>query len=71
MHNIVGKGFAGPVYQRDGLKVTLGELGSVIGSLAMFVCKFAKFGDLFTEISAILDHANSQSTDKSTENNGL
>jgi hypothetical protein len=59
MHNPSGKGCAGPVYQREGLTITLGELATVIGSLSMLVCKYSKFDDLYDEIIGILNRAKS------------
>jgi hypothetical protein len=51
MHNDAGRGNAGGVYQAAGLRLALDELVTVIAALAMYVCKFFKFDDLFKELS--------------------
>src|SRR5947209_8723270 len=38
MHNAGGRGFAGGVYQPEGLKNTLGELATPPGAVSMLVC---------------------------------
>jgi hypothetical protein len=44
----------GGFFQEKGLDEALGRLAAILGFLAMFVCKFFKFEDLFGEISSIL-----------------
>lgn len=55
MHNASGQGNAGGVYQRAGLSQTFGELATVLGSRALFVCKYFKFEDLFDELVNVLE----------------
>ncbi len=47
MHNASGQGYAGGVYQPEGLKNTLGELATVLGSVSLIICRYFKFSDLF------------------------
>jgi hypothetical protein len=65
MHNAYGKGYVGGVYQPEGLKNTLGELATVLGSVSLIVCRYFKFSDLFGEISAIV-----RTTDNGSESEG-
>ena len=60
MHNRVGKGYAGGIYQPDGLKEALSELATVVGAIAVVVCGYFKFSDLLAEISAILRSADNE-----------
>ncbi len=62
MHNATGKGYAGGVYQPEGLRTTFGELATVLGAVALIVCGYFKFDDLFKEISGILDSDNKEPT---------
>ena len=61
MHNAGGRGFAGGVYQPEGLKRTLGELATVLGSVSMIICQYFRFSDLFEELSAIVGTADNES----------
>jgi hypothetical protein len=61
MHNAGGQGYAGGVYQPEGLNNTLGELATVLGSVSLMVCAYFKFSDLFEEISAIVRIADDKS----------
>lgn len=60
MHNAVGQAYAGGVYQPEGLKHTLGELATTLGSISMIICQDFKFPDLFEEICAIVQPADDQ-----------
>jgi hypothetical protein len=55
MHNATGKGYAGGVYQSDGLTAALDELANVLVPVSMIVCRYFNFLDLFEEISTIID----------------
>ena len=57
MHNDVGKGHAGGVYQSAGLADSLDDLVTVLVTLAMLVCKFFKFEDLYEELVNTFDSA--------------
>jgi hypothetical protein len=61
MHNSVGQGYAGGAYQPDGLRNTLGELATVLGSVSLIVCRYFKFFDLFEEISTIVGTGDKES----------
>jgi hypothetical protein len=61
MHNAELKGFAGGVYQVQGLEVTLSELATVLGAVSLIVCRYFKFSDLFDEISAIVNSTQDES----------
>jgi len=50
MHNAAGRGNAGGIFQLAGLGLALEELVTVLVSLAMMVCKFFKFDDLFDDL---------------------
>lgn len=54
MHNSRGQAYVGGVYQAEGLDIALGELATVLASVAMIVCGYFKFADLMTEIEAVL-----------------
>ena len=58
MHNSRGQAYVGGVYQAEGLNNTLGELATVLASVAMIVCGYFKFSDLLAEISAFVKSAN-------------
>jgi hypothetical protein len=60
MHNADGQAYAGGVYQPEGLKNTLGELATVLGSVSLIVCRYFKLSDLSEEISAIVDTADNE-----------
>lgn len=57
MHNAQGQAYAGGVYEPEGLKNTLGEPASVLGSVSLIVCQYFKLSDLFDEISALVGAA--------------
>ncbi len=44
----------GGFFQEKGLDEVLGNLATILGFLAMFVCRFFDFDDLFKEISSML-----------------
>jgi hypothetical protein len=44
----------GGMFQPKGLEKSLGQLVTAITALAMFICKYFKFDDLFKEITAAL-----------------
>jgi len=50
MHNAAGRGNAGGIFQLAGLGLALEELVTVLVWLAMMVCKFFKFDDLFDDL---------------------
>ena len=54
MHNTIGRAHAGGVFQAEGLDVALSELATVLTSVAMIVCRYFKFSDLFEEISTLI-----------------
>ncbi len=66
MHNAGGQGYAGGVYQPEGLKNTLGELATVLGSVSLIVCRYFKFSDLFEEVSSIVGTADNESESDGT-----
>ena len=51
MHNARGQAHVGGVYQEEGFNNVLDELATVLASVAMIVCRYFKFTDLFDEIS--------------------
>jgi hypothetical protein len=57
MHNANGQAHVGGVYQEEGLTTTLGELATVLASVAMLVCGYFKLNDLLAEITAIVKAA--------------
>jgi hypothetical protein len=57
MHNTYGRAHVGGVYQEHGLDAALDELATVLTSVAMIVCRYFKFFDLFDEISTSLRSA--------------
>jgi hypothetical protein len=63
MHNDANQPYAGGVYQLEGLTKTLGEMATVLCSVAMIVCGYFKFADLLEEISRILDSADDSTAD--------
>jgi len=58
MHNNAGQPYAGGVYQLEGLTRALSELGTVLGAVALIVCKYFKFDDLFEEVCRIVEAPN-------------
>jgi hypothetical protein len=56
MHN-ANQAMVGGIYQKDGMKKAFSELATVLCFVAMIVCRYFKFDDLFEEISAIMEHA--------------
>lgn len=60
LHNDAGQAFVGGVYQREGLEKSLGELATVTGVTALFVCSYVKFDDLFAEISELVESLGKQ-----------
>ena len=60
MHNTRGQAYVGGVYQAEGLNNALGELATVLASVAMIVCGYFEFPDLFSEISTFVRSANEQ-----------
>jgi hypothetical protein len=60
VHNPGGQSHVGGVYQSEGLKRTLEELATVLGSVSMLVCKYFNFSDLFEEICAVAKSANGE-----------
>ena len=63
MHNTDGRAHVGGVYQEQGLDAALGELATVLTSVAMIVCRYFKFSDLFDEISRLLRSARTEGAD--------
>lgn len=63
MHNTYGRAHVGGVYQEQGLDAALGELATVLTSVAMIVCRYFKFSDLFDEISTLLRSARTEGAD--------
>lgn len=61
IHNTGGQAYAGGVYQPEGLKNTLGELATVLGSVSMIVCQYFNFSDLFEQLSEIVGSADDES----------
>jgi hypothetical protein len=61
MHNAGRQAYAGGVCQPEGLKNTLGELATVLGSVSLIVCEYFKFSDLFEKISALVESAGDES----------
>lgn len=55
MHNNTGQPYAGGVYQIEGLAMAVSELGTVLGAVAMIVCKYFKFDDLFEAVCGIVE----------------
>jgi hypothetical protein len=55
MHNDVGRGNAGGVFQADGMRLMLDELANTVVPLAMMVCAFFKFDDLLAELTRNID----------------
>ena len=53
-HAADGQAHVGGCYQADGLRNTLGELATTLGSVTMIVCRYFQFDDLFDEIHAIV-----------------
>jgi hypothetical protein len=54
MHNDAGLPFAGGVYQADGLRKSLGELGTALGVVALMISKYFALEEMFNEISGIV-----------------
>jgi len=50
VHNALGQRFVGTCYQPEGYAKALGELATLLGGVAMMVCKYFKFQDLFDEL---------------------
>ncbi len=63
MHNTYGRAHVGGVYQEQGLDAALSELATVLTSVAMIVCRYFKFSDLFDEISTLLRSARTEGGD--------
>src|SRR6266446_3806804 len=51
MHNDRALAHVGGLYQSEGLAKSINELATVLGFIAMLICGYFKFDDLFTEIS--------------------
>ena len=54
MHNKADQPYAGGVFQYEGLTKALDELATVLGSIALIVCKYFQFSDLSEEILALV-----------------
>ena len=50
VHNDSGQRHVGGVFQSEGLNVGLAELAQTLGSVALLICKYFDFDDLFAEI---------------------
>jgi hypothetical protein len=55
LHNDVGLPHAGGVFQPAGLRHSLSELATVLGSVAMPICKYFKLDDVLDELLKALD----------------
>ncbi len=64
VHNETGLAHAGGTFQPQGYASALDELATVLASVAMIVCRYFKFDDLFEEIRCAID-AVSQTRDAS------
>jgi hypothetical protein len=54
MHNSQQKAFVGGVFQEEGAARALDALSSSAGTLAILICKYFQFEDLFAEITTLL-----------------